>query len=47
MTEAAYNALPPEQQAKVDEQIAQRMKEDVEIKTQAKLVGQTTETEQV
>ncbi len=47
MTEDAYNALPPEQQAKVDEQIAQRMKEDVEIKTQAKLAEQATETEQV
>ncbi|WP_060486053.1 hypothetical protein [Pseudomonas sp. NBRC 111123] len=47
MTEDAYNALPPEQQARVDEQIAQRMKEDVEIKTQAKLAGQATETEQV
>ncbi|WP_079229175.1 hypothetical protein [Pseudomonas putida] len=47
MTEDEYNALPPEQQAQVDEQIAHRMKKDVEIKTQAKLAGQTTETEQV
>ncbi|MGJ7552065.1 hypothetical protein [Pseudomonas alloputida] len=47
MTEDEYNALPPEQQAKVDEQIAQRMKEDVEIKAQAKVAGQTAQTEQV
>ncbi|MBO9550297.1 hypothetical protein [Pseudomonas sp.] len=47
MTEDEYNALPPEQQAKIDDQIARRMKEDIEIKTQAKMAGQTTETEQV
>ncbi|AXQ47338.1 MULTISPECIES: hypothetical protein [unclassified Pseudomonas] len=47
MTEDDYNALPPEQQAKVDDQIAQRMKEDIELKTQAKVAAQTAQTEQV
>ncbi|MGO0632694.1 hypothetical protein ACTORR_22175 [Pseudomonas sp. SAR267] len=47
MTEDDYNALPPEQQAKVDDQIAQRMKEDIELKTQAKVAEQTAQTEQV
>jgi hypothetical protein len=46
MTEDEYNALPPEQQAKVNEQIAQRMKEDIETKTQQKVAGQETQTEQ-
>ncbi|MFJ4346608.1 hypothetical protein [Pseudomonas sp. NPDC089401] len=46
MTEDEYNALPPEQQAKVDEQIAQRMKEDVEMKTQAKVAEQQVRAEQ-
>ncbi|OCT25798.1 hypothetical protein [Pseudomonas putida] len=40
MTEEDYNALPPEKKQKIDEQIAQRMKEDVELKTQAKLQQQ-------
>ncbi|WP_369987477.1 hypothetical protein [Pseudomonas xanthosomatis] len=37
LTEDEYQALPPEQKAAIDDQIAQRMKEDVELKTQAKL----------
>jgi hypothetical protein len=37
LTEDEYAALPPEQKAQIDEQIAQRIKEDVELKTQAKL----------
>ncbi|BBH45030.1 hypothetical protein [Pseudomonas sp. KU43P] len=46
MTEDEYNALPPEQQMKVDQQVAQRMKEDVEMKTQAKLEQQAVRAEQ-
>lgn len=37
MTEDEYNALPPEQKEKVDEQIAQRLQDDIEMKTQAKV----------
>lgn len=40
MTDEDYNALPPEKKQKIDDQIAQRMKEDVELKTQAKLEQQ-------
>ncbi|WDY59438.1 hypothetical protein [Pseudomonas sp. PSKL.D1] len=47
MTVDEYNALPPEQKAKVDEQIAQRMKEDVEMKTQAKMELQAIRADQV
>ncbi|NIE74389.1 hypothetical protein F3J44_24105 [Pantoea sp. Tr-811] len=46
MTEDEYNALPPEQQAKVDEQIAKRMQEDVQMKTQAKVAEQQLRAEQ-
>lgn len=37
LTEEEYNALPPEQRAAIDEQIAQRMKDEIEAKTQAKV----------
>ncbi len=46
MTADEYDALPPEQQMKVDQQVAQRMKEDVELKTQAKLELQALHAEQ-
>ena len=39
LSEEEYNALPPEQKEKIDQQIAQRMQEDVELKTQAKMAG--------
>jgi len=45
MTEDEYNALPPEQKEKVAQQLAQRMQEDVEIKTQAKIDAQATARE--
>ncbi|WP_194787973.1 hypothetical protein [Pseudomonas sp. UFMG81] len=45
LTEDEYNALPPERKAIVDQQIAQRMKEDVEMKTQAKLEQQAQRTQ--
>ncbi|MDF0731951.1 hypothetical protein P0Y43_14640 [Pseudomonas entomophila] len=37
LTEDEYNALPPEQKEKIDNQIAQRMKDEIELKTQAKV----------
>lgn len=37
LTEEEYNALPPEQRAAIDRQIAQRMKDEIEAKTQAKV----------
>lgn len=40
LTEEDYNNLPPEKKAQIDDKIAQRIKEDVEIKTQAKLQQQ-------
>jgi len=36
LTEEEYDALPPEMKAKVDELIAQRMKEDIERKIEEK-----------
>ncbi|WEK32435.1 MAG: hypothetical protein P0Y58_09675 [Candidatus Pseudomonas phytovorans] len=42
MTEDEYNALPPEKKELVDQQIAQRMKDDVEAKTLAKIDTQIT-----
>ncbi|ANY88740.1 MULTISPECIES: hypothetical protein [Pseudomonas] len=39
LSEEEYNALPPEQKEKIDQQIAQRMQEDVALKTQAKMAG--------
>ncbi len=39
LSEEEYNALPPEQKEKIDQQIAQRMQEDVTLKTQAKMAG--------
>lgn len=47
LTEDEYDALPAEQKAKIDEQIAQRIKEDVELKTQAKLQVQQEQAQQV
>ncbi|MDH0300343.1 MULTISPECIES: hypothetical protein [unclassified Pseudomonas] len=40
LTEDEYNALPPEKKMRVDELIAQRMQEDVRMKTQARLEQQ-------
>ncbi|WP_153787317.1 hypothetical protein [Pseudomonas sp. EMN2] len=37
LTEEEYDALPPEKKAMIDEQIAQRMQDDVEAKALAKL----------
>ncbi|MEG8202550.1 hypothetical protein SE916_09695 [Pseudomonas sp. 5FOS] len=45
LTEDEYNALPPEQRKKIDQQLAQRMQEDVEIKTQAKINAQAAPRE--
>lgn len=45
LTEDEFEALPPEQKAKVMEQIAERLQEDVQIKTQAK-IEQQAESEQ-
>ncbi|MDR2306349.1 MAG: hypothetical protein LBE53_04030 [Paucimonas sp.] len=42
-----YNALPPEQKAKIDLQITQRMQKDVEMKTQEKLAKQAERADQV
>ena len=42
LTEDEYNALPPEKKELVDQQIAQRMKDDVEAKTLAKIDSQAT-----
>jgi len=47
MTVEEFNALPPEQQAKIGEQIAQRIKEEIVMKTQAKVAEQAVQTEQV
>ncbi|UVL65534.1 hypothetical protein [Pseudomonas sp. B21-031] len=43
LTEEEYARLPPEVRAKVDELIAQRMKEDIERKIQAKVEAQVVE----
>ncbi|MCG8293009.1 hypothetical protein [Pseudomonas entomophila] len=40
LTEEEYNALPPEQKAKIDEQIVRRIQDDVKEKAQAKLEQQ-------
>ncbi|QXH58105.1 hypothetical protein [Pseudomonas maumuensis] len=40
LTAEEYDALPPEQKARIDEQIAQRLQEEVERTTQAKLEQQ-------
>lgn len=40
MTAEEFEALPPEQKAKIGEQIAQRIKEDIEMDTQAKVQQQ-------
>jgi len=40
LTQEQYDALPPEQKMKIDQQIAQRLQEEVEMKTQAKLEQQ-------
>ncbi|MGE7992475.1 hypothetical protein ACQKPE_15815 [Pseudomonas sp. NPDC089554] len=37
LTEDEYNALPPEQREAIDQQIAQRMKDEIEAKAQAKV----------
>lgn len=44
LTQDEYEALPPEQKAKIDQQITQRMQEDVQMKTQAKLEEQAQRT---
>ncbi|MBA6137319.1 hypothetical protein ACF8R4_10430 [Pseudomonas sp. FYR_2] len=46
LTEDDYNALPPEKKELVDQQIAQRMKDDVEAKTQAKVDALATGNEE-
>ncbi|WEL54213.1 hypothetical protein PZ739_20570 [Pseudomonas kermanshahensis] len=45
MTPEEYDALPPEMKAKVDELIAQRMKEDMHQKVQAKIEEQVAAPE--
>lgn len=45
MTEEEFDALPPEQKAKVMQQITERLEEDVQIKAQAK-IEQQAESEQ-
>jgi hypothetical protein len=40
LTPEEYDALPPEQKLKIDKQIAQRIEEDAELKTQAKIAQQ-------
>jgi len=45
ITPEEYNALPPEMKAKVDELIAQRMKEDMHQKVQAKIEEQVAASE--
>ena len=47
MTPEEFEALPPEQKAKIGEQIAQRIKEDIALKTQAKVQEQAVRAEQV
>ena len=42
LTEDEYNALPPEKKELVDQQIAQRMKDDIEAKALAKTHTQST-----
>ena len=42
LTEDEYNALPPEKKELVDQQIAQRMKDDIEAKALAKTNTQST-----
>ncbi|MFB2602523.1 hypothetical protein ACE04B_10940 [Rhizobium phaseoli] len=46
LTEDDYNALPPEKKELVDQQIAQRMKDDVEAKTLAKVDALATGNEE-
>ncbi|MDH1630245.1 hypothetical protein [Pseudomonas mosselii] len=40
LTEEEYDALPPERKMMIDQQIAQRLQEEAEMKTQARLVQQ-------
>ncbi|MFT0867818.1 hypothetical protein [Pseudomonas sp. CAM1A] len=40
LTSDEYDALPPEQKARIDQQIAQRLQEEVEAKVQAKVEQQ-------
>lgn len=47
MTPEEFEALPPEQKAKIGEQIAQRIKEDIAMKTQANVQEQAVHAEQV
>ncbi|PYB79398.1 hypothetical protein DMX11_05885 [Pseudomonas sp. LB-090624] len=42
LTEDEYNAMPPEKKELVDKQIAQRMKDDIEAETLAKIDTQAT-----
>lgn len=44
LTPEEFEALPPEQKQKILDQIAQRLKEDIELKTQAKLQQQALNT---
>ncbi|MCE1115770.1 MULTISPECIES: hypothetical protein [Pseudomonas] len=46
LSEDEYNALPPEKKARIDEQIAQRMQEDVESKALASLGQQALGTQE-
>lgn len=45
LTEEEYDALPPEMKAKVDELIAQRMKEDIERKIEEKAQEQVAKVD--
>ena len=47
MTMEEFNALPPEQRARICEQIAQRIKEDLKMEAQAKLQEQGGMAEQL
>lgn len=46
LSEDEYNALPPEKKARIDEQIAQRMQEDVETKALANLGQQAQDAQE-
>ncbi|MFF7106875.1 hypothetical protein [Pseudomonas sichuanensis] len=46
LTEEEYDALPPEKKALIDEQIAQRMQDDIESKALAKLGQQAQGAQQ-
>ncbi|MCY1421424.1 hypothetical protein D9M71_370810 [compost metagenome] len=45
LTEEEYDALPPEMKAKVDELIAQRMKEDIKRKIEEKAQEQVAKVD--